>query len=331
MVVAGRHFFVAKNFLLCYLGRDKLMENAVELTWLIRLRIAASAAVGIIVLGIYAWPIVAPPDPFGVVSVVNGTISPYDVLVLLGLAFGAGLVAYFLSWPYGSQIGILAVPAGLAVWAVRSGNIGTLMQLDNSVVLRQQIYSTFCWEPLLWLALVIAGYLGVFLASHILHPAKVGETAKPQHRGIGLILNVIVAIVGSAIVAQFFIGMLARDFTVWNPTDGAAVAQPAIGQIVFAVLISFGFIGFLVQRILQVDYLWPIIGTSLVNLVAVSAYGSQKVLEYFIQRWPAVFFSNSVLAVLPVQIVAFGTLGAIAGYWIAVRYDYWHKHEAQGD
>jgi hypothetical protein len=303
----------------------------VELTWPIKLRIAAAAAVGIALIGIYAWPMVAPADPFGVVSVTNGTIDSYHVLVLLGLAFGAGLAAYFLSWPYGIRIGILAVPAGLAVWAVRCGNMGTLMQLNTSVVSRQQIYSTFCWEPLLWLAIIAAGYLGVFLASQIVHPAKTRGTGKPQKRGFGVLLNIVVAVVGSAILGQFFIGILARDFTIWDSTNGAAVAQPAIGQIVFAVLVSFGVIGFLVQRVLGVDYIWPIIGTSLVDLVAVSFYGKYEVLEYFVQRWPAMFFSNSVLAVLPIQIVTFGSFGAIAGYWIAVRYEDWHRLEVKGE
>ena len=302
-----------------------------ELTWSIRLRIAAAAAVGIAVIGIYAWPMVAPADPFGVVSVANSTIGSYDVLVLLGMAFGVGLIAYFLSWPYGNKIGILAVPAGLAVWAIRSGNIGTLMQFNTSIVRREQIYSTFCWEPLLWLSMVAAGYLGVFIASQIVHPAATGETDKSQKRGFGVLLNIIVAVVGSAVVAQFFIGILARDFTIWDSASGAAVAQPAIGQIVFAVLVSFGIVGFLAQMVLGVDYIWPVIGTCLVNFMAVSAYGKYKVLEYFIERWPAMFFSNSVLAVLPVQIVAFGSLGAIAGYWIAVRYEYWHEHEVKGE
>jgi hypothetical protein len=302
----------------------------VELTWSIRLRIAAAAAVGIAVLGVYAWPMVAPADPFGVVSIINGTIGSYDVLVLLGLAFGVGLVAYFLSWPYGSRIGILAVPAALAVWAVRCGSMGTVLQLNTSIVRRQQIYSTFCWEPLLWLSIVAAGYLGVFAASQIVHPAATGEKDKPQKRGFGVLLNIIVAIIGSAVVAQFFIGMLARDYTIWDSASGAAVAQPAIGQIIFAVFVSFGIVGFLVKMVLGVDYIWPVIGTCLVNLIAVSSYGKYEVLEYFIQRWPAVFFSNSVLAVLPVQIVAFGSLGAIAGYWMAVRYDYWHQIEVKG-
>ncbi len=305
-------------------------KTQLELTWSIRLRIAAAAAVGIVVLGVYAWPMVAPPDPLGVVSLINGTISSYDVLKLLGLSFGVGLVAYFLSWPYGNRIGILAVPAGLAIWAVRSGNMGTLMQINTSAVRRQQIYSSFCWEPLLWLALVAAGYIGVFLASQIVHPAKAAEEGKPQKRGFGILLNIIIAVIGSAVVAQFFIGMFARDFTILDPTAGAAVAQPAIGQIVFAVLVSFGIVGFLAQKVLGVDYIWPVIGACLVNIVAINAYAKQDVLDYFSSRWPAVFFSNSVLSVLPIQIVAFGALGAIAGYWMAFRYEYWHKQEVKG-
>lgn len=302
-----------------------------ELTWPIRLRIAAAAAVGIGLIGIYAWPMVAPADPFGVVSVVNGQISTSDAMVILGLAFGAGLVSYFLAWPYGREIGILAAPAGLAVWAVRSGDIGTLIQLNTSIVRREQFYSTVCWEPMLWLGVVAAGFLGVFLGSQIIHPRQAGEADKPQKPNAGILLNVVVAVIGSAVVTQFFIGILARDFSIWNTTAGAAVAQPATGQIIFAVLVSFGIAGFLVKKVLNVDYLWPIIASCMVNLIAISTYGKHYTIAYFAGRWPAVFFSNSVLAVLPIQIVAFGTLGAIAGYWLAFRYDYWHQHEADGD
>ncbi|GAI88636.1 unnamed protein product, partial [marine sediment metagenome] len=28
-----------------------------------------------------------------------------------------------------------------------------------------------------------------------------------------------------------------------------------------------------------------------------------------------------------VQMVALGTLGSIAGYWMGIRYDFWRKHE----
>jgi hypothetical protein len=302
-----------------------------ELTWPIRLRIAAAAAVGIGLIGIYSWPLVAPADPFGVVSIVNGEISFNDAMLVIGLAFVAGLVSYFLAWPYGREIGILAAPAGLAVWAVRSGDMGTLMQLNTSIVRREEFYSTMCWEPMLWLGIVAAGFLGVFLGSQIIHPRQAGEADKPDNRSYGVLINVVVAVIGSAVVIQFFIGIFARDFSIWNTTAGAAVAQPATAQIVFAVLVSFGLVGFVVKKVLNVDYLWPIIASCMVNLIAISTYGKHDTIAYFAGRWPAVFFSNSVLAVLPIQIVAFGTLGSIAGYWLAFRYEYWRQNEADGD
>jgi hypothetical protein len=302
-----------------------------ELTWPIKLRIALVAAVGIGLIGIYAWPRVAPADPFGVISVVNGRISVGDTMVILGLAFGAGLVSYFLAWPYGRQIGILAVPAGLAVWAVRGGNMGALMQLDTSIVRREQLYSTMCWEPMLWLVVVAAGFLGVFLGSQIVHPAESCKTDKPNKRNAGVLVNVIAAVIGSALVTQFLIGIFARDFSIGNATTGSVVGQPAVGQIIFAVLVSFGLAGFLVKKVLNVDYLWPIIASCIVTFIAISIYGRHDTVAYFAGRWPAVFFPNSVLAVLPIQVVAFGTLGAVAGYWLAVRYDYWRQYEADGE
>jgi hypothetical protein len=104
------------------------------------------------------------------------------------------------------------------------------------------------------------------------------------------------------------------------------VAQPAIGQVVFAVLVSFGLAAFAVKKYLNVSYIWPTIASALVTAFAVSAYGRQ--VQHLAQQWPATFFSNSVVSILPVQMVAFGTLGSIAGYWMAVRFDYWRKHES---
>ena len=301
-----------------------------ELTWPIKLRIAIVAAVGIAVLGVYYWPKVAPADPFGVVSLVSGTISKNEAMVLLALAFGIGLVSYFLSWPYGSRIGILAVPAGLMIWAVRGGDMGTLMQLNTSVERREQLFAIMRWEPLLWLAIVGAGFLGVFLGWAIIRPAKATEAKKQKGFKPGDYISVIAAIVGSAVVAQFFIGIFARDYAFVDSTYGAAVAQPATAQVVFAVLVAFGIAGFLVKLVLGLDYIWPTIGTCFVTLIATSAYGKEGVLAYFADRWPAVFFSSPVLTVLPIQVVVFGTIGSVAGYWLAMRYTYWRHNEGEG-
>ena len=302
-----------------------------ELTWPIKLRIGLTGAVGIALLGIFAWPFLSPEEPFGVVSVVSGTISARDAMVLAALAFVGGLISYYLCWPMGRQIGILAAPAGLAFLASRSCNMGTLFQANPTIVRREQILSMMRWEGLLWLAVVAAGFLGVFIASQIIHPARPKTTdkptgaGKPTKRDAVYFLNLVLAVAGSVVVAQFFIGIFARDYRIVDEMGGSAVGQPATGQIIFAVLISFGLAGFLVKKVLNIDYICVIISTGFVTAFSIMFYGRPDVISYFAGRFPPVFFPNTTLAVLPIQMVAFGTIGAIAGYWIAVRYDYWQK------
>jgi len=73
-------------------------------------------------------------------------------------------MGYFLSWPYGREIGILAVPAGLSLWAVKTGSIASLIQMNPTVNQRQAIFAAFKWEGLFWLALVAVGFVGVLTA-----------------------------------------------------------------------------------------------------------------------------------------------------------------------
>src|SRR5512147_3222986 len=97
-----------------------------ELTWMNKLRLTAVAALGIVVLGILAWPLAAPVDPEAPVRAAN--LGPAGMITLLVLAFGLGFVSYFITWPHGREIGILAVPFGLMVWAGRSGPMSILME-----------------------------------------------------------------------------------------------------------------------------------------------------------------------------------------------------------
>ena len=68
--------------------------------------------------------------------------------------------------------------------------------------------------------------------------------------------------------------------------------------------------------------------TVTVNLaMAFAMHGYANNTSYLAQAWPANFFGDVAASILPVQMVAFGALGSVAGYWMAVRYDYWRKHE----
>ena len=290
-----------------------------------KLRIAASAAIGVLLIGILAWPLAAPPEPFGTVSVTAGSISLGGAVVLAALAFLAGFVAYFLSWPYGREIGILAAPAGLAIWAFRSGRMVGLIR-RTAVVNRSELFAALKWEPLFWLAIVAAGFAGVLLAQKVKSKPEPEKTDKKANSRTNIYVSVVIALAASVLIAQLCISAFAQNVRLFDEKIGSVVAQPAAGQIVFAVFVSFGLTAFVVKKFLNVSYIWPTIASALVTAFAIITYGKQDVLQHLSLRWPAVFFSHAVISISPMQMVALGTLGSIAGYWMAIRYKYWRKH-----
>lgn len=298
-----------------------------ELSWLMKLRIAAAAAVGIALIGILGWWLAGPAESLGVICA--SAVNFNGKLALLFLAFVAGIIAYCLSWPYGREIGILAAPFGLAVWAVRFGSVSDLMQLNPTVEQRQALLATFKWGSVFWLAVVAAGFAGVLLMQKILpSPWKI-KVQKKSKAKLNKNLSTAIALIFSILVAQFCIKIFAQDIQVFDDRVGLIVAQPSVGQVVFAVLMSFGIVAFIIKRFLDVSYIWSAIACVFLTYFATSAYAREDVMQYLAQQWPAPFFSNVVISILPVQMVAFGALGSVAGYWMAFRYDYWRKHESK--
>ncbi|MFA5239512.1 MAG: hypothetical protein WC476_07380 [Phycisphaerae bacterium] len=286
-----------------------------ELPWSVKLKIAAVLLAGVILIGLLAWPLAAPVEPFGAVSMpqVGGMV------ILAALAVLTGFIGYFLSWPHGGEIGVLAVPAGLAVWAARSGSMAELMRTTvPTFARRQSLFAAMKWEPIFWLAIVAAGFIGVLIAQRL-----VSRSSKlvPRPLSIG---SIIIAVVGSGLIAQLCIGIFAQDIRIADSRLGSVVAQPAIGQIIFAVFVSFGIAAFIVKKFLDVGYIWPIATSAWVGGFAVITSGDK--LQYLVEHYPPAFFYLAVTSILPVQMVAFGVLGSIAGYWLAVRYDYWREN-----
>jgi hypothetical protein len=296
-----------------------------ELSGLMKLRIAAAIVTGVVLIGILAWPLAASSEPHSAVRARD--ISLGGAIILVVLAFLAGLIAYFVSWPYGREIGILAAPSGLAIWAARSGSMAALLQLNPAAEQRQTLLAMLKWDSIFWLVIVAAGFAGVLLGQKIMSSPRPAEKQKNSNSKPVQYLNAIIALVGSALIAYFGIKIFAQDVEVFDNSLGSLMAQPSVGQIVFAVFVSFGLAAFVVKKFLDVSYIWPAIACVLVTAFAASTYANQEVLQYLVQRWPPTFFSNTVVSVLPLQMVAFGTLGSIAGYWMGVRYSYWRKHE----
>jgi hypothetical protein len=293
-----------------------------------RLRIAAAVAIGVILVGILAWPLAAPPDLLDAVRA--GSIDFTGKATLLILAILAGFIAYFVSWPYGREIGVLAAPSGLALWAGRSGSMANLIQLNPTLAQRQVLFASLKWEAIFWLLIVAAGFAGVLAAQKIISNPPEADPAEEQDKPnskLNTHLNAAIALVGSVLISQFFIGIFAQDVRIPDSRLGSVMGQPAIGQLIFAVLVSFGLVAFAAKAFLNVSYIWPSIASSLVTALGITLYAKQNLLEYLVESWPAVFFPQAVISILPIQMVAFGTLGSIAGYWLAIRYNYWRKSE----
>ena len=294
-----------------------------ELSWLMRLRIAAAAVAGFVLIGLLAWPMAAPPDAYSIVSMAAITLK--NKVVLVALASVTGLLAYFLSWPYGKEIGVIAVPSGLAFWAIRSGNVAAVMQTTPALQQRQALLAAFKWEPLFWLIVIAAGLLGVLLGQKISSQPSTGP--KKADSKINTYLSNAIALVGSVLIVQFCLPIFAQDIIMPDNRLGVVAAQPYTGQIVFALLVSFGLAGFVFKKFLNVSYIWPAIAGGFITAFTYTVYVRRNILQYLVTQWPAVFFPNAILSILPIQMAVFGAIGSIAGYWLAVRYNYWKEHE----
>jgi hypothetical protein len=296
----------------------------VELSWPMRLRIVASVGTGVILVGILGWRLVEPAEPLG--PVYYGTITGSGGMFLSVLAFFAGLIGYFASWPHGREIGILAAPAGLGVLALRSGSMAELIRQNPGLEQREAVFAALGWEPPFWLSIVAMGFAGVLLGQRLLSKRAPGESQAEAKSSPGMYLSGAIALIGTVLAVQVFIRLFAQDVGVSDTQFGRVVGQPAVGQIAFGVVLSFGIAGFLAKRFLNVSYIWSGAATSLVTAFSVGVYVKPAMLEHSCRYWPGVFFVNPVLCVLPVQMVAFGVLGSIWGYWMAVRYSCWRKH-----
>lgn len=296
-----------------------------ELSWSMKLRIAASMAAGVVLIGFLAWPLAAPPDPLSVVSLTAGSISGGGAVVLAGLAFLAGFIGYFLSWPHGREIGILAVPAGLTIWAFRSGRMVSLIRRTDPTE-HSELFAALRWEPLFWLAIVAVGFAGVLLARKVTSKPEPEHTTKKSNFRKNQYLNIVIALAASVLIAQLCISIFAQGTRSPDDKLGSVIVQPAAGQIIFAVFMSFGIAAFVVKTFLNLSYIWPTIASGFVTAFSIVSYGKQDVLQHLSSNWPTAFFSHAVISVLPIHMVALGTLGSIAGYWMAIRYNYWRKH-----
>jgi hypothetical protein len=300
-----------------------------ELSWVTRIKVTAVLALGIVVWGVYIWHFLAPDDPMGAVTLAYGRVSATSIALTMVIAFAAGFLAYFLAWPYGREIGILAVPAGLAAWAARSGGMGELMQTHSSVTQRYNLYRSLGWEGFAWLAIAAAGYCGTVFAASVVPSSGVLPEFEPPRIRPQINLKLVAVFALSVVAGALVISVLAQNVGFKDKSIGTVLGQPANGQVAFASMVAFGLAAFFAKRFWDASYIWPAIATAIVSLGSMNFASKKDTLTYMTTNWPAVFFPQPLCAVLPIQIVSFGILGSVIGYWLAVRFSYWQTHHSK--
>ena len=300
-----------------------------DLSLLMRLRIAVSAAVGMLLLGFVAWPWFAPSDPFSIITMPS--IGAAAGILLL--AFFIGLIVYFLCWPYGHQIAIMAVPFGLALCGLRTGSVADAIRMSPSLISRQELFNSFRYEPIFWFIVVLAGFAGVYLAHKLVPGAvkseleKIVEGSKAEQKNWKSVNMKIAAMIFSVLIVQFCIKVFVKGMVIPDKTLGFIAAEPTAAQIAFGVIVSFAIAAFVAKEFLEVSYLWPLAATVVVTAFGLALHMKSDTLRYLINSWAPTFSSHPIAFILPIQIVAFGSLGSILGYWAALRYNYWRHHE----
>lgn len=297
-----------------------------NVSWLMRVRAIASLAVGAALLGGLGWPLVKPDLPETAVSVMACSMTIPKMLMLALLAFGSGFAAYFVSWPAGRIFAPYAAPMGMAVWAMAGGLMQQLIMDHHDAVKRAALYAALRWEGLLWLALGLAGYVGVLAAATLCGHRLTILIAQNDRNGLPLakrLPTAALALVASGVIAWLAVGFLVQDIRQPDPQLGSVLGQPGARQIAFGVFASFCLAAYAVKYLLKVAYTPVVLAAPMVSLAAMHRLLSAGQLDYLAQNWSAAYFSNAITAITPLQMVAFGTLGAITGYWMVVKFNHW--------
>ncbi len=204
--------------------------------------------------------------------------------------------------------------------------LNTALTIDDTILERQALLSVMRWEGVFWLAIVGAGYAGVKVAERLVKAKKPVDDEKIGNVNSRNVLNVVTALIATFVIAQFALAVLAQDVRMFDSELGTVVGQPGRGQVAFAVVVSFAIAAFVVKWVVNVSYVWPGLAACGVGFYSMWLSGKGDVLKHMVETWPDAYFARSVCGILPLQMVAFGAIGSVAGYWLAIKYVYWRKH-----
>ncbi len=304
------------------------------LPWMIKLRIAAVIVAGLLLMGLASLPVAADCNLNNTATFFDHTLSIFNWLLILIAAAVTGFAAYFVSWPYGGKLAPVAVAAGLLPIALKTNSAAIIMQANSLSQQKAAAFMSFRWEVVLWLAVLASGFMAIKLAQKMKPVREIDENTNETNdsnektdKNKNDYIMAVLAVIGSAFIAAVIIKIIARDVMFVDGQLNKNVAAAAnVPQVFLAVTVAFGVGAFVFKKFFNACYIWSIMSSFLVCWFAATVSGKVELVEHMQVNWPANFFLEPAAAILPVQMVCFSAIGAIVGYWLAVRYDWWKQH-----
>lgn len=297
-----------------------LILGLFNVQWQTRVRAIAAIGIGIVLLGMAGWNRIAPANLSSAVSFLDGSISLIDMLIISLLAFASGLLAYLAAWPNGLSVAPLAAPAGLAYWAMQTADMRTVLLYNPTAVQRNQVFSSLATEGIFWLLPIFAGLAGVLAGAFLFNKNKqaIYEILPKDAFSGQKLIKFAIAAVATVLIAQIIITILAQDIKQDDLKLGQVIGQTGPRQIAFAVFIAFLAAGYVAYYFAETPFFIPTLCATLVLFLAMKYAVKPEVLNQMVTNWPAAYFPKSICCILPIQMVAFGSLGAFTGFRIAV-------------
>jgi len=318
---------------------------------IVKIKVAIVLALGVLGYGILGWRFFQPSEPGAAISFVADGINWSSVGMGILLAVVLSGLGTLIGRSQGEHIGPLAVPAGLAALAIRSGGMERLL-IEHVEEARATMFYGMMAEVLFWGFLVAVG----FFVARIIRPMSMTSTktpvdasgANPQKNdktGSGKgkshlpvrqggdflkrqtssrLLRGLMAAGFCIVVTILLLLILVQSKTLPLAAAGniQVGAPPAVKQIILATGLAF-FLGALAShQLFEVRLGWFLVCPVMVSFLVYALGAYKGVLP--VVNVPPQFMPKSVLfaTILPIQFVGIGVLTIVMGYWYSLEMHY---------
>ena len=250
------------------------------------------------------------------------------ILIALGLTIITSGLGCLLGRSAAIPFGALAAPVGLCTWVLHSKGLDRLILDFSDNAQRSGLFRGFLIEVFLWAGLVLLSYFIPVLISRSKtnDDGMAGDkTTKLQGESAKQSLFNCLSGVGLVCLAGFLVLKVLAQSTGALAGESPAVAvitAPKIGQVLFAIYVSFFIGAWGVKHLFRVPT-WPLlIGPAIVAFTSYVLASRIFLPQTLIDQAPAFVRPTVNFAMtLPLQMIAVGSLAILVAHWPALVSD----------